>query len=163
MTLPLTALDVNLSQVDTSFPSLATGQHRCELKKFDCQESKKTPGLFMLIITLSTLEPASDAKGKVLEPGFEFNTRLTLPGGPKVDSEKMSGEEMEELRLKQLATFVDAACNSTQENRPPLTDQLLESLIGKQILVVMKAAKSEQIDQGYSETEVARFKPVPQG
>lgn len=145
-------LNLNLKGVDTSYPALAVGDYRAQIAGYEIKESSKTPGLFMLNIKLETLEPANDAKGKLLDPPFKFSSNLTLPGAPGAEPDH------EEMRLKSLASFVDAVFNATAETRPDLNDETLNQLIGKQVIVKIKKSK----DDTYGETEVKGFKAIVQ-
>lgn len=151
MSLPLGNLNIDLSQTDTSFPALAVGDYRTEIKKTDLKESQKTPGMWQFLVTVALLEPATDTKGKTVEPGFSLNARLTLPGAPGAQPEH------EEMRMKQLATFLDAAFNNEDmASRPAFNEATINALPGKQIIIVVKKNK----DTDFGETDIKSFKPV---
>lgn len=151
MPLPIGNLNIDLTKTDTAFPSLAVSDYRCEIKKTDFKESTKTPGMWQFIITLALLEPANDVKGVQLNPGFEVNARLTLPGAPGAQPEH------EEMRNKQLAVFIDAVTkNEDMATRPQFNEDFVNSLPGKQVIAVVKKNK----DTEYGETDVKSFKPV---
>ena len=151
MSLPIGNLNIDLTQTDTSFPALAVGDYRTEIKKTEFKESTKTPGLWQFIVTVALLEPATDVKGKTVNPGFELNARLTLPGGPGVPPEH------EEMRMKQLATFIDAVFNNEdQATRPAFDEATINALPTKQVIIVVKKNK----DTDYGETDIKSFKPV---
>ena len=144
------SLVLQLKGIDTSFPSLAVGDHRVSIAAADLKESSKTPGLWMLKLQLETQEPSNNTKGQVMAPGHKFFTNITLPGQPGATPEN------EEMRFKSLASFVDAVMGTTQETRPDFDDAFIAALKDKQTIAVVKKAK----DDSFGETEVKGFKPL---
>lgn len=151
----LPPLTLNLKTVDTSYPTLAVGQHVAVIESVVVKQSENKPGLYMLQVKLVTEEAASSAQGKVLNPGFKFNANIVLPGGPVEATEKMTAEQIEELRTKNLCVFIDGAFNTTQETRPDNIPQP-DEFRGKKLIVVITKNK----DTTYGETQVNSFKAI---
>lgn len=160
MPLPLSALQTDITSVDTRppTPSIAPNGHRCVLKKWDSSESGNTAGLFLLRLTFETCEPIIDTKGETHKPGWLLNTRLTLPGGPCADSQNMSADEQKALRERQFASLIDALRGSEAMPRPQPTDELFDSFLDKQCMLVYKKSK----DDSFGETDCGSYRLVPQ-
>lgn len=143
-------IGLELRGVDTSFPSPAVGRHKVACRGIEPKESTNTPGLWMLKVTLELQEPADDAHGKPLQPGFKFTTNITLPGAPGADA------DTEAIRLKSTAAFVDAALGTTMDDRPNLKEAIA-MVPDKVFFVNMKKSK----DEGFAPTQVGSFSPLP--
>jgi len=143
-------LNINLKNVDTSFPSIAVGDVLSSVLSVVPEESKKTPGLWMLKVSFETLAPTTDTKGKDLPPGFKYAARITLPG-------QSGAEEHDEMRLKSLCLFIDGCLGTSTEagDRPGL-NEAMSLVVGKQVLVSFKKSKDDQ----FGETEVKGYKHV---
>lgn len=143
-------LNISLKDVDTSFPSIAVGDVLSAVRAVTLEESKKTPGCWMLKVDFETLAPTFDTKDKELAPGFKFAARLTLPG-------QVGAEEHDEMRMKSLCLFIDACLGTSDEakDRPELAEAI-NLVVGKQVLVTFKKSKDDQ----YGETEVKGYKYV---
>lgn len=161
MPLPLSALQVDLTTTPTAIPTpcVSTSGHRAQLKKWDCTASDKTPGQYRLQLTYETQEPITDTRGLIHAPGWTLLTGMTLPGGPPTSSEKMTEEQMKELVERQFCSWLDASRGSDSIPRPAPTDDLFNSFIGKDVLLVYKKAK----DDSFGETQCNGFKPVSNG
>lgn len=149
MNTPL-SINLNTKGIDTSFPTLSVARHLVKVLGYELKESTNNPGLWMLRLSLETQEPAFSYKQKELPPGFKFNTNLTLPGDG-------SGEH-DELRLRALCLFMDAVDGTDQESRAEFSNEWLETIKEKKVVVEMKKSK----DDTYGETEVKAFHNLPQ-
>lgn len=135
--------------VDTSYPALATAEYRVSVEKAEYKESGKTPGLWMLNVVTATQEPAYDTKGNLHQPGFKTTFNITLPSAE-------GGQEHDDTRTKQLCRFIDACLGTDQKTRPDYDEEVRNSFLNKQIIIVVKAAK----DTTYGDTEVKDYKAL---
>ncbi len=143
-------MNISLAGVDTSYPTLSVGDHLVQIITIEPKESGNTPGLWMAKVSLETLEPTHDAKGKSVEPGFKFSANVTLPGQPGV------APEVEEIRIKSLAAFVDAALGTDISNRPDFSQETADKMINKKLRAVFKKSK----DDKFGETQCQSFKAI---
>jgi len=105
-------LDVNLSQIDTTFPVLKAGIKDMKVASITKEENKDKNG-FNVVVTLETTEPDEDQNGKPVlpgQPGTKIKTYYALQ--PKADSADPEGWK------KRLAQFQDAVLGTSQGTRP---------------------------------------------
>lgn len=139
--------------VDTSFPSLAVADYPVRIEKWEIKDAKDNQK--MVRLTLETLEPATDTRGRQHKPGFKLSTNLTLPTGTAD-----SPGEHDEIRLKNIASFQDAVLGLGDDgaaSRPAFNSAFLNEAIGKKVKAVVKASK----DTTYGDTEIKGFKHIP--
>jgi len=144
-------LNISIKGIDTSMPTLAVGEYRVRITGHEFKESQKTPGMWMVRIKGETEEPATTTKGATVKPGFPVSTQLVLPGYPGSDEEK------DAIFTRNIAAFVDAVFGTDQDTRPDFSQELLDQIVGKIVIVKIGKAKDDQ----FGETEVKSFKNLP--
>lgn len=144
-------LSISLKGVDTSYPTLNVGKVLSSLDGYEVKESQNKPGMFMIKLNMITEEPYNDTKGKLQPPGFKFSANLTLPGAPGAEAEH------EEMRIKGLASFLDAALGTNIDDRPDMSAEVMEQCVKKKMMVKFKKSK----DDTFGETQVSGFEFVP--
>ena len=82
--------DVPAGDTDTDFPLLAQGVKTLEITEVSKDESKKTPGTFMLTMVLKTMEEYEDTKGDTLSKGYPVYHRITITPSEKRDAKRIS-------------------------------------------------------------------------
>lgn len=139
--------DLDLSQEDTSYPSLRESEVEMIIQKAEVQPWKNSPQNKSLVLTLATTSIQTSTKGEDLAPGFRQTYRLNLQQG--YDKQ---GEPIGDFK-KDIARFLDACKAGRQFNM-----STIQALLGKTVKAVIKKRKDPS--DGYGETEVKYLKSV---
>lgn len=132
-------LNFELSDVDTSNPSLGVGEHPMIIAKTEIKAWKTDPSKHSLVVSLKLADEALDTNGNPIPPGLFMFYRLSL----------QQQEGAFDFR-KDLARFTEAVFGE----RRNLDAATLQEALGKTVLAVVKPAK----DTTYGETEVKGVK-----
>jgi len=127
-------LNVQLADVDTSMPRLASGDQAIRIDSLEVVESKKTPGNFNLMTIFSTTEPAASTRGDVINPGYKLRRYYPLQ-----QSETEGAPDFK----RDLAVLIDAAMGTNQSDRPELNDETARLLIGRVVSARIKVSEDE--------------------
>lgn len=144
-------LNLDLSSVDTSYPSLAVGKPAMTIIKLDISPWKSDPKNKSLVVQLQTTDIQPSTKGEDLPPGFKTNYRLNLQQGYNA-----AGEAVGDYK-KDIARFLDAVFG-TDSPRPRFNQETINACIGKTVKAVVKARKDTT--DGYGDTEVKYLEAV---
>lgn len=137
-------LDIDLTQVDTEYPSAAIGDHHMRITKVEQVPWKSDTSKSSLAVQFTNAEPVISTKGRELAPGALVSTwRLALQ---QHDSERAPDFKID------LAKLVEAAYGE----KVRLNNDNLLGLVGKEVLVTFKAAKDTQ----YGDTEIKGVKKL---
>ena len=101
-------LDLDLGQVDTSYPVIKGGIYDMVVKNIEVVDNKSQDGKNLKIV-LATTAPTTSVNNEKFEPGQLVTTQLSL----KTKSEKRDEAGMKEIIVKRVATFLQAT-------RPPV-------------------------------------------
>lgn len=104
-------LDVDLSQVDTSFPVLVGGLKDLRVVGLARAENKAKTG-FNLVVSFETTEPDTDLKGNTVLPGYKLTSYYPLQAKEGTAPDKVDGWK------RNLAAFQDACLGTEQGTRP---------------------------------------------
>lgn len=138
-------LDLDLSEVDTSRPSIAVGKVDCTIKEVKVSPWQSNPENKSLVLVLVTDNIEIDTKGNDLQPNFQMNVRVNLQQGYNG-----AGEPVGDWK-RDIARTIDAIFPD-DEPRPRLNSETMAEMVGKQVTAVIKARKDSS--DGYGETEV---------
>jgi len=137
-------LNIDLTNVDTSYPAAAIGEHHMRVTKVDRSEWAKSPGNYSLVVSFTNVEPLMATSGREIAPnGFIANYRLAL--------QQSDNERAPDFKLD-LAKLVESAYGEKRV----LNSENMMGLVGKEMLVVFKAAR----DTTYGETEIKGVKKL---
>jgi hypothetical protein len=155
-------LSLTLNNVDTSMPILVEGRQPLSIKDAKIAESKSGKG-FMLVLTLQTVDPSKDIKGKDVAAGFPIIHRFMWPAP---GTEFGDGEQAPNY-LAQLTRFQLAVLNlrDTPENKAelaniPFDDAFIADLPGKILMCNIRTSKSKEGDEYGPRSEVSSFAPL---
>jgi len=132
MTEPL-ELNIDLTQTDTSFPTLMEGQVPVRCTKAEIVESKQTPGYFGIACAFQTTAEAQTIKGEVQAAGFPLRTWDAV----------VQSDNPNALDYKQgIAKLTDALLGITDpDERPEFNSELIATFPGKECLANIKVGE----------------------
>jgi len=137
-------LDIDLTQVDTDYPSASIGDHHMRITRVEQVAWKSDSSKSSLAVQFTNVEPVLSTKGREMAPGFLVSTwRLALQ---QADNERAPDFKID------LAKLVEAAYGE----KVRLNQENLDGLVGKEVLVTFKAAK----DTAYGDTEIKGVKKL---
>lgn len=102
------SLDVDLQNVDTSFPVLVAGNYDLRITSITREENSEKTG-FNAVVVLETTESAKSTKDADVPRGYKLKQFLALQ--PKAGTTDPEGWK------KRIAAFMDAAMGTTQGTR----------------------------------------------
>jgi hypothetical protein len=116
-------LNINTNEVSTSFPVLPAGSYVFEVKQASA-EAAKQPGNYNLVVGFALAQEAVLADGNTVNPGFPLTRWYPLQ-----QSENPKAPPF----MRDICVLLDAAFGTTQDNRPPLNNETLAALTGRQV------------------------------
>ena len=140
-------LNIDLSGVDTTYPSLNAGTVPMMIVDSKVEPWKSDPSSRSWVLTLETTDRALSASGADLNPGFKQTFRLNLQPGKSKD-----GEEIDHLRP--LTLGIEAIFGE----RRSLNSETISAAVGRAVLAVVKNRKNP--DDGFGATEIKSLKPA---
>ena len=132
-------LNIDLSEVDSSNPSLGIGEHPMMIVKVEIKPWKSDPSKHSAVVSLKTIDEALDTNGNPIPPGMFMFYRLSL----------QQQEGAFDFR-KDLVRFTEAVFGEKRS----FNQETLNESIGKTVTAVVKPAK----DTTYGETEIKSLK-----
>lgn len=132
-------LNIDLTDVDSSNPSLGVGEHPMMIVKVEIKPWKSDPSKHSAVVSLKTVDEALDTNGNPIPPGMFMFYRLSL----------QQQEGAFDFR-KDLVRFTEAAFGEKRS----FNQATLSEAVGKTVIAVVKPAK----DTTYGETEVKSVK-----
>ena len=132
-------LNINLSDVDSSNPSLGVGEHPMIIVKTEIKPWKTDPSKHSCVVSLKTIDEANDTNGNTIPPGMFMFYRMSL----------QQQEGAFDFR-KDLVRFTEAVFGEKRN----FDAAMLQEALGKTVTAVVKPSK----DTTYGETEIKGLK-----
>lgn len=152
MSNPLPNLNVNIGDVDTSRPFIVDRtQVPATIDNMDVVDSKSSDGK-NLVVYFKTSEPAPSTKeGQVINAGYTLRKYYPLQASPKqIEAGREDGWR------EDIASLVDCALGTDNDSRPSeLTQELLQELFAKKVLLTVRLEESDQYGMSNSISRVS--------
>lgn len=123
-------LNVNLEDVSTAFPRLASGKYPFAVESVEVAESSSTPGNHNLLVIFSLLEPQESHTGDILNPGYQVRKYYPLQQSKNPDAPDFRRD----IKLLLEACGIEGN----------LTNDVIPELFGKEVEVTVKLTNNEQ-------------------
>lgn len=130
--------NIDLNDVDTSRPVLIDGKYPCTIKEVSVKPNKAQTG-HNLVVIFSLLEAGDSTAGTTIGAGYQLRRYMPLQQSENPDAPDFKVD---------IARLLDAAFQTTQEDRPPLSDETIAALHGREVLVSVKVTESEEYGTG---------------
>lgn len=150
-TLPQTAagpidplgLNVNLREVDTTYPVAAAGLHPCTIKALEIVPKKDEPDKRNLMVTYALAQPVPAVAGPsdTVRAGYTFKQWLPLQQSDNPDAPKFE---------ENLARFVDAVFNIKDAKDRPAGFPPFAEIIGRPVRVAVLVTEDDFYGKGNS-------------
>lgn len=115
-------INIPLAGVETSLPLLPKADYNVQCAEATVDPNKDKTG-YNLNLKLCTTETHESTDGRDVKPNFPFYFTLALQ--PREDSKDP------EAYLRNLGEAVDALMGTTKDNRPDMSRELVNTLVGK--------------------------------
>jgi hypothetical protein len=137
-------LSLSLNDVDTSMPLLSEGKHMLTIAEASIAEAKNSPGCLNLKVVYTTTQPATDNKGKPLNPGYKITRFYPVPS-------ELRDPEKNDMFRKALCLLQLAICGlpNTEDGKsqlPVFDETFIASMIGKSVIGNVRTSKTKEGD-----------------
>ena len=140
-------LDVNLdlAGVDTSMPRLEPGTYAMSIASVSIKPNKAGTGRNMQV-EFATTSQANSTKGDTIHEGYKISKYYPLQQAENANAPNFK---------RDICILIDAVFGTTQETRPALNSETINSMKGKIVDVIVGVSTSDQYGES---NEVKRIK-----
>jgi hypothetical protein len=149
----LPELNIDIAGIDTTRPLYSDRTDvPCVIDSVDVVENKAKNGYNMVVVFASTEAIPASVEGKTVPTGNKLTKYYPLQA-----SEKQEAADMGDKFKEDIALLFDAAFQTDKETRPNLTEETLQALFGKEVLITARFRDDETYGQS---NEVGRVKSL---
>lgn len=135
---PLLNLSVDIAGHDATYPLIPPGDYPLVIKHLTVEDNANKTGR-NLVVEFATSTPLTSTRGKSIGVGHVLKNYYPL------QATQEAIEKGNALKWKdRICLLIDAALNTTEQNRPNLTNEVAAALIGKTVLGAISIENNAQ-------------------